>query len=132
MTPPYFRTALRLEKIGPHDWRLLEPLIFESRLLRGALVMPAGAETDLASTPRFVWALLPKSGAWDYACALHDGGYRGTLQTADGQRVRLIRRLADDVMREAMEATAVPAWARRLMYRAVRWFGGSAYQGVPT
>lgn len=129
--PPYFHTPLRIEKIGPRDWRLLEHLVFESALLKGPLMVPAGAVVNFASTPRFLWSLVPPSGAYDFGCCLHDAGYRGTLQTMGGQRIRLIRELCDKLMDEANEATGVSGPIRFILYRGVRLFAAGAYKGVP-
>ena len=123
-------TPLRLEKIGDHLWRLLEPLVVYSARLRGILVAPAGMVTDLASTPRFVWTFLPKSGAYDYGCVMHDGAYTGDLQTQDGQVVHLIRLYADRLLDEVNEATGVSGASRWCLYHAVRVFSGSYFHGL--
>ena len=131
LVPPCFRSPLRVEKVTARTWRVLEPLIFESVDLDGLVVLPAGALTNFASTPRFLWWLVPPSGQYDYGAALHDGGYRGTLQTEDGARMRLIRPLCDRLFDEANRAVGVNAAIRWMLYRGVRLFGGSSYTGVP-
>jgi hypothetical protein len=131
LVPPCFHTALRVEKVGAYDWKVLEPLIFESKRIRGFFVLPAGAVIDFASTPRFLWWWLPKSGQYDYGTALHDGGYRGLLQTRDGRRIRLTREFSDLLMDEANEAAGVGSKTRAVLLRGVQWFGGGAYKGVP-
>ena len=130
-TDAHFLTALRMEKVGRYDWRLTDDLVFQSARLRGLIVLPADSVIDLASTPRAIWWLLPKSGQYDYGVSLHDGGYRGLLRTIDGQRIRLIRRLCDLLMDEANEATGVNDVERALLFRGVRLFGGGSYRGVP-
>ena len=130
LVAPCFHTGLRLEKVGRHDWELTDPLIFESKVHRGLFILPRGSVIDLTSTPRAIWWLLPKTGQYDLAAAVHDGAYRGLLVTIAGERVRLIRSLADALMDEACEATGVSGWERRLLYRGVRLFGGSSYKGV--
>lgn len=131
MTPPCFHTALRVQKVGRYDWELTDDLVFESVRMRGLLMLPKGAIVDFASTPRAIWWLLPKTGQYDYGCALHDGGYRGLLQTLDGQRIRLIRPLCDLLMDEGNEAVGVNPVARALLLRGVQWFAGGAYKGEP-
>lgn len=131
ITAPRFLTALCNRKVGPRDWELTDDLVFESRDLGGIVVMPKGARYNGASTPRFLWWLIPPSGAFDYGVALHDGAYRGLLVTRDGTRIRLIQRLADRLMDEANEATGVSLWERTILYRGVRLFGRPHYSGVP-
>lgn len=131
MTAPCFHSALRVEKVGAHDWRLLEDLIFESAKLRGLLVVPAGTVVDFASTPRWLWTLIPKSGQYDYGATLHDAGYKGQLRTISGQRIRLIRSLCDELMDEGSAAAGVGKKTRAIMLAGVRMFGGGAYKGVP-
>lgn len=38
----------------------------------GTLIVPKGSVTDLASIPRFLWALLPPFGRYAFAAVIHD------------------------------------------------------------
>jgi hypothetical protein len=133
LVPPCFHTPLRVERVlgTARDWQLLEPLVFESALLRGFLVLPGGAVVNFASTPPIVWSVLPPTGMYDWATAMHDGAYRGLLVTLTGQRIRLIRLLADYLLLEAAEATGVSREARTALFHGVRLFGEPHYRGVP-
>lgn len=128
MIPPCFVSSIRVEKVGRFDWRFTDDLVFSSRLLHGAVVLPAGSVIDFASTPRFLWSLLPKTGQYDYGCALHDGGYRGLLRTATGERIHLIKPLCDLLMDEGNAAVGVSEIERALLLRGVQWFG-RGYKG---
>lgn len=76
-----------------------------------------GFETDFASIPRGLWNLLPPTGYYGKAAVLHDYLYRCTDVPRD---------ICDRVFLEAMEVLQVKWITRRLMYRAVRIFGGRA------
>lgn len=133
LVPPCFHTPLRVEKVAgtARDWLVFEPLIFESVLLRGFVVLPGGAVINFASTPSAIWTVLPPTGQYDYATAIHDGGYRGLLVTLTGQRIRLIRELCDRLMVECAEATGVSEAEQALLFGGVRLFGAGSYHGVP-
>src|SRR3990167_6050374 len=88
-------------------------LVYESDLLDGAVVVPAGTITDLASIP-----LLSHHRTWTRAAVIHDGMYLDNGVT---------RKQADDVLREAMGILRVPCWRRWLVYASVRLFGGTIW-----
>jgi hypothetical protein len=97
-----FLSKLWLEQVDGDKWIVAAPLRYRSDLLRGIVVVPTGYETDLASVPRGFWNIIPKSGKYNPAAALHDGGYTGHLRTDDGQHMRLIKKLSDQLFLEAM------------------------------
>jgi hypothetical protein len=130
MSSAHFITPLRVEVLPNGLKQLLEPLKFYSADLRGVLVVPLGTLTDFASTPRFSWIWFPQDGRWSAAACLHDAAYRAQLETEDGQRVHLIKVLADRLFNEAMNALGVGWLARRIMYRAVVLWGGRPYYGL--
>jgi hypothetical protein len=123
-----FLTELRVEKVGPDTWRLLEPLIIwtdSSELMhayvegvRGhTLTVPAGFEHDFASVPRIPVAYWLAGNTAHKSAVVHDYLYA----------VKAPRGLADRVFKAAMVAEGVPAWRRALMYSAVRAFGHGYY-----
>ncbi len=118
-----FLSPLWLEDVDGTDWVVAAPFRYESDLLRGIVTVPAGTQTDLASIPRILRGIAPKSGKWNRAAVLHDAGYHGCLQTSDGQRVRLIKPLCDQLFLEAMLLAGVNSAQARLMYRLVAAFG---------
>ena len=77
-----------------------------------------GYITDLASIPRIVRWLIPKMGRHAQAAVVHDNCYQYHLYS---------QKRSDEIFLECMEVLKVPLWKRRLMYRAVRMFGGIAY-----
>ena len=84
----------------------------------GDIVVPAGFVTDLASTPKVLWSLFPPHDDYAKAAILHDYLYA---------TAKVSREEADYIFYEAMGVLGVPLWKRRIIYRAVRLFGGSHY-----
>ena len=74
--------------------------------------------TDFASIPRILWAIAPR---WvhGWAAVIHDFLYWDQ---------RMTRQEADDVFLDAMIDSAVPAWRRMIIYRAVRQFEWLAWK----
>jgi hypothetical protein len=82
------------------------------------IVVPAGFQTDLASTgniPGF-----PKDDCYNQACVVHDYLYSGEF---------VPRGIADRIFREALEAIpSVPRWKIPVMVFAVRCLGWLTYR----
>jgi len=69
------------------NWRLLQDLVYQSDLLKGQVVVPAGFLTDFASTPRVLWNSIPPWGVYGPATVIHDWLYWTqpcTREQADG------------------------------------------------
>ena len=123
-----FETDLNIRVIGNRSWMLLDDLVFYSERYQGHVVAPAGFQTDLASIPRLVWTIFPKVGLHDKAAVIHDAGYGNALTTyhedrAQRQRIFTVKRVADDLFLEGMEAENVNRLGRWFMWRAVVNFG---------
>tara|TARA_Y100000310_G_scaffold221436_2_gene223020 strand:+ start:4695 stop:5126 length:432 start_codon:yes stop_codon:yes gene_type:complete len=91
---------------------------------------PKGTKTDGASIPRFFWRLIGPPLHADYAPAavIHDAAYEGTLLWTEKGVVQLFtREEADDLFLFLMEKLGIPPWRRKMMFRAVRWFGKKAW-----
>lgn len=115
-----FKTPLLLEYGDGRQWRLTQGFRYDTDLLAcGAVYVPACFETDFASVPRFFWRIFPPTGPYGKAAVIHDFLYRGS---------GVARGLADKIFLEAMEELGVGWWTRHTIYRAVRLFGGAAYQ----
>lgn len=120
---PRFLTPLRIEKVGPQRWRLIDRLLYRSVKYAGVFVVPAGFETDLTSVPTVVQSLLPKVGDYDAAAVLHDAAYAHRLETADGQRIYTVKPVADALYHEAVRACGTGRTRAALMYAAVTLWG---------
>jgi len=118
-----FLSPLDTRKIGAQRWLLLDDLVFKSDYLKGILIAPRGFQTDLASIPRIFWAIAPKEDIYDPAAVIHDAAYGHALVTNEGNRIELIKPLADKMFLEAMLCCGVSSWRAHIMYQAVSIFG---------
>ena len=124
--PPFAPLEVEINSEGPGAGRLarllrpyrLHVALKEKNLWVGYLNLPAGFKTDFASVPRAFWRILPPWGEYMLATVAHDFMY------ADG---RWGRKAADRVFLHMMKRLGVEPWKRRVMYLAVRWFGGVAW-----
>jgi len=97
-------------------WRVAEDV--RVQIGCGAFTIPAGFHTDFASVPRFLQPLLCEHAIRSLPSVAHDWLY------FNGEP----KRIADAVFFELLaEMKDVPAWQRWIMFKAVEWFGDSAY-----
>jgi hypothetical protein len=115
-----FRTKLFFEDDAGLPYTLIAPLVYQSDVLKRDVIVPEGFETDLASIPRGLWNILPKSAGYDKAAVIHD-----YLYAMNG----VTRKQADDVLYEAMGVLNVNGAKKRLVYWGVRVGGGPAWDG---
>jgi len=97
---------------GETPWLVWHPVKVTDQVIE--IEIPRGFETDLASVPRLLWALIPPHGKYTQAAIVHDYLYATGLVS---------RARADALFLTIMRAYKVPAWKRALMYLAVRAFG---------
>lgn len=92
------------------------------------IAVPRGLITDLTSVPAPLRIIASRVGPWLEAAIVHDYLYIA-WQDVPGLRPRARdRAFADLVMLRAMEAAHVGVVKRRLIYFAVRAFGGRAFR----
>jgi hypothetical protein len=111
--PAAFNSPLIVEDDTGFPFTLKEPLSYTSPLLHATLLIPIGFKTDFASIPQILWNILPPVGAYDKAAVVHDFLYAH-------ERITQKRKLADQILREAMEALHVIEWKRKAIYWGVR------------
>jgi hypothetical protein len=111
-------------KGDPTDYRYFfvfdHPIIFiDSRGVEW--IAPVGTRTDGASIPRLAWVIVgnPLQGPYRPAAAIHDRYY----QTHERDKHSV-----DLMFQEAMASLGTPEWKDRVMYWAVDWFGGRAWE----
>ena len=109
------KSALFVER--DRNWSLQGPVVYRDGAGR-EIVVPKGFITDLASVPRALWNLFPPFGSYTFAAVLHDWLYRTGIVS---------RAVADATFLEAMESLGTGGFTRRVLYFAVRLFGGSSY-----
>lgn len=118
---PEAATALVVTPHNGRSWRLVRPLRIVTRT--HTFTVPADFVTDFASVPRLFWALFPPFGKFTIAAVAHDHLYAG------GER-GVTRKEADRVFLEIMVGDGTQVWRALIMYRMVRWFGRSSWNGV--
>lgn len=90
-----FHTDLKVERTASGKWKLLAPLVYESRTL-GVIIAPTGFETDFASVPRIPFAYWFFGGMNDKEGVIHDWLYDQHVTFIGGQPVT--RKQADAVL----------------------------------
>ena len=133
MIQPAFLSPLRAEQIALDTWRLLDPLVYRSAILRTTVTVPAGFASDGDSIPRWlplIYAIL--KGVATAPAFVHDHVY----QTHHAHDVLVTRAQADAALHEAAGAEGpgiIPtsAWRRWLLWSGVRVGGSWAWYTGP-
>lgn len=113
-----FKTpTVKVETADGRNVVLLEPMVYVTRSGE-EIVVPAGATSDGASTPKLMWNLIPPFGVYWKAAVLHDFLYRCTDRP---------RPECDRLLLEAMESLNVETLERDAIYEGVREFGNLAF-----
>jgi hypothetical protein len=114
---PFDKKVLKVSTSDGHLFTTLEDFTY-TRPSGEIITVPAGAETDGASTPQGIWNLLPPFGSYWLAAVLHDYLYRVTKRP---------RKECDDILYEAMVDLGVPFIVRTAIYDGVRLGGSWAF-----
>lgn len=104
MTPGFQQIDLAIRTRDGRNGKSLEPLVYVT-LDGETLIVPMGSGSDGASTPRFIWTIIPPFGVYWLAAFLHDWLYRYS---------KLPRWRCDQLLYEAMRSLGVEhaeAWA---------------------
>jgi hypothetical protein len=118
-----FPDPLRVEMLHMASGRRLWKLAHKFRAVTslGIIDVPEGFITDLASTPRFLWAAASPSDEFLPAAIPHDWCYSPFNHA-------ITRRQADDLMLELMFNLGIPWPRRHAVHSAVRLFGRSGWK----
>jgi hypothetical protein len=112
-----FLTALQVQPATGKDdgqWQLISELVYRSDVAGMTFTVPKGFVTNFASVPRIPIIYELAGDTASDAATVHDFLYSTHLVS---------RSMADAVLREASDVTAVPDWRRQLMWAGVRVFG---------
>jgi hypothetical protein len=112
-----FLTALQVQPATGKDdgqWQLISDLIYQSDVAEMTFTVPKGFVTNFASVPRIPIVYELAGDTASNAATVHDFLY---------STHPVSRAMADAVLREASDVTAVPDWRRQLMWAGVRMFG---------
>lgn len=115
-------SELKLMDMDHQYYQLVEPLVYRSDRF-GEIVAPKGLITDFASIPRIAYTYIsPESPVILYGSVMHDALYstRGKL----GGRA-FTRAEADEILAECMAVCGARWGQKKVVYNAVRLFGGS-------
>ena len=98
---------------------LLEDFLYKSEMLGETIVVPAMFKSDLVSTPRSTWKIIPPfEYPAVYAAIVHDILYDGEI---------FDRKKCDAIFYEALKASGEDAWKCWVMYKAVRLGGWASW-----
>lgn len=111
-----FTTDLVVKEIDDVRWQLASDLVYHGN--KDIFTVPAGFKTDFASVPKIFWNILPPTGRYTKAAVLHDWLYTTHATSKED---------ADGLFRRIMEEEDVGVIKRNIMWLAVKFFGGSAY-----
>lgn len=105
-----------LTPIGGRNWMLDGvPLVYRGKT--DTFTVPVGFVTDLASTPRLTWWLVPSADqSYLLAAILHD--YLVRVEIAAG---RVTSHDADGIFRRVLQEEGVRPVKANIMWTAVRW-----------
>jgi len=117
-----FVTELVVRSLDDSTWVLTEPLIYDSDIYNGRIVVPAGYRTDLASVPRVPIFYTAFGNRAHRESVVHDWLYGTHL---------VPRNAADRIFLEAMKVRGKALWIRQGMYWGVRIGGASSYESGP-
>lgn len=97
--------------------QLCQPL--RVRVYDNYIHVPDGFQTDFASVPKIFWHVIPPMGLHTVAAVVHDWLYYS----------RWVKKAsADTVFYQLMRFYGVPLVRAKIMYLAVKWFGGRAWR----
>lgn len=130
-----FLTRLRLDMLMPSElkdgtqlYELVDDFSYQSALL-GEIVVPARFITDFASIPRIAWRYIdPEDPCIAYPSVVHDWLYTCGGRLRDGRTYS--KKMADSILREAMEVCGA-RWDQQVaVYQAVSLFGRSHWKSA--
>ncbi|MEQ1715449.1 MAG: DUF1353 domain-containing protein [Hyphomicrobium sp.] len=105
-------------------WYLTTPMRWQTPAPASReVVVPQGFTTDFASVPSSFWSWMPPVGRYGLPAIVHDWLY---WEQTGG------RREADEIFHSALAELGVSSWRRFILYRSVRWFGGSYWDDNAT
>ncbi len=107
---------LILEDLEDGTFRVYKDFIYYTKIDGGErIVVPAGAETDLASIPAFARSIVSSLGKYNKAAVVHDWLYR-----TEGMGGRFTQLQADEIMSEAMIRLGVSTMTRNKILLGLR------------
>ena len=110
------------------EWEIVEDYTY----VRGSLRITVKKDFvfDGASIPRIFWRTIgpPMAGKYAHATLLHDELYVRKSLYRNGQKIKISRKEADDLMLVVMKDDGESWWRRNAIHRGVRLGGGRAWR----
>jgi hypothetical protein len=101
---------IKLKKVKKLDWQVTENCL----LNQYGIIINEGFQTDLVSSPRLLWFIIPPHGLSVNAAVVHDFLSRNKI---------VKRKVCDDIFFELLKETTLRPWQCWAMYLFVRLFG---------
>lgn len=116
------RIKPQVAKVSRKHWQLT------ADYTRGALTAPKGMMTDGVSRPGWLRCIFRRWGRAGGGAVIHDAIYGGRAIDAAGEVFHCDREAADKIANQIWKEDRVPGWKRKLMFQAVRKFGGPRWE----
>lgn len=100
---------IRIQKSEKLDWQVIEDCL----LIEYNVIIKKGFKTDLVSSTRLFWFIIPPHGLSSNPSIVHDYIWRSSLFS---------RKQCDKIFLELL-IKSVPKWQAYIMYAVVRAFG---------
>jgi len=110
---------VKIHTLRPQEREIFVPFTYITNA-GSSIVVPKGFFTNFASTPKFLWFILPPLDHYGKAAVVHDYLYRSV-------DVKYSRSEADLILKEACEVLKVKPWKTFTLYWGVRLFGWWAW-----
>jgi hypothetical protein len=144
--PPIFLNKLRLESLeGGYKFILINDFTMEfswdleknivvrkgdiqvRKYVTVSLTACSGFETDLISSPRFLWSLFPPAGSGLMSSVIHDLLYRNDVPSPDGKYFD--QKAADKIFRAGLDIEENVSVCKKVaMYTALKLAGIRAWK----
>lgn len=122
MSQGFSTEKLKVETADGRVFSLLESFTY-TRKDGVVITVPAGSESNGASTPRLLWRILPPFGTYWKAAYLHDRLYESGDYDKD---------FCDETFLEAMESCGTAGAVATPIYQGVHVFGWPAWSDCRT
>jgi hypothetical protein len=126
----HYTNTLKLTKVSNNHWVVAEAFEFHYTKdgTTNVVVVPSGEKTDLASVPKQLQWLIPKSGDHDQAAVVHDKICRDVLYDRI-QPFYKTHRQRSAIFLDALKTSKVSFAKRWAMYLVVLFAGSKATTG---
>lgn len=101
---------IKIKKAEGLNWQVTENCLFNQY----GIIINEGFQTDLVSSTRFFWPIIPPHGVAANAAIVHDFLWRNRVFS---------RKVCDDIFLDLLKQAKLPYWQCYIMYVAVRLFG---------